>query len=109
MSVYILLLTPGTQNNCVVKSCLFAFSLPIFPYVSLSISIYTLVCLCTLRPEPAFLCLSHHTCLYMCLSPLHPVYVTLCDFLVYQPHSLSFFSSSLSISLSPLPHLSLSL
>lgn len=72
--------------------CLFFYPFFFFTSASLSISIFTLVCLSTLLPVPASLCLSLslHTCLHMCLSPIYPVSVTLRDFLVYQPHSLYF-------------------
>lgn len=84
--------TSGTQNPSAAASCFFAFSLPpLFPSASLSLSssIFTL----SVYP-PSFLCLplslSSYPSLSLCVSPLRPVSVSPCDFLVYQPDLLYF-------------------
>lgn len=64
MSVYVL--TPGTQNNSVVKSCLFAFSSPIFPF-----HLYLYTCL-SMQPSSCAclsLSLSSYLSLYVSLTP----------------------------------------
>lgn len=107
VSVCVYFPTPGTQNHSVVESCLFTF-FPLSVCFCFRLYFYTSLSICPSSRATLSLSLSLSL---TCLSLLLPVF--LCDFVVSLTLFALFLSlllcSSLSLSLSPLPHLPLSL
>lgn len=112
--VYMFLFTPGTQNNSVVKSCLFAFSFThFFFYFCFAFHLYFYTCLSIHPSSCACLSLSLSLSIPVSICVSRPSILSLSPCVIFLSinliHFISIISSSLSISLSPFPHLSLSL